>query len=144
MLLWQIWKSVFSLSKPQSSLSQFARFIFTGGFTAGLDFFLLVVLVDGFSLHYLAAGGISFVVAVALNYFISRNWVFDRGKYSAPIECLGFFTTSGIGLGLNQIILWVSVSSFSIDYKLSKIISIGIVTLWNFLTKKYIVFGARN
>jgi putative flippase GtrA len=133
-------KAVFSVNRPENLPSQFVRFTFTGASTAGLDFLLLVLLVEGFSLHYLLAGGVSFVVAVTLNYLISRVWVFKGGQYSRPIEFLGFFATSGIGLGLNQLILWVFVGNLLLDYKISKVISIIIVTVWNYLTKKYLVF----
>jgi putative flippase GtrA len=133
-------KDVFSVSRPGNVSSQFIRFTFTGAFTAGLDFLLLILLVEGFSVHYLLAGAVSFVVAVTLNYLISLVWVFEGGRYSRPAEFLGFFATSGVGLGLNQLILWVSVGSLLLDYRISKIVSIVIVTVWNYATKKYLVF----
>ena len=117
-----------------------ARFIITGGLTATIDFVLLVLFVEVFSLYYLVAGGISFVVAVSLNYFISRDWVFTGGKYSHPVEFLGFFITSSIGLLLNQIVLWIFVDLLSLDYRISKVIAIFIVTFWNFATKKHLIF----
>jgi len=133
-------KGVFSVRRPETLPSQFVRFTFAGASTAGLDFLLLVLLVEGFSLHYLLAGGVSFVVAVTLNYLISRVWVFKGGQYSRPIEFFGFFATSGIGLALNQLVLWIFVGKLFVDYRISKIISIIIVTVWNYLTKKYLVF----
>jgi putative flippase GtrA len=131
---------IFSLKKPITFYSQLARFLITGGLTAAIDFSLLVLFVEVFSFHYLVAGGISFVVGVSLNYFISRTWVFHGGKYCHSIEFLGFFITSSIGLVLNQIVLWVFVDSLSINYKISKVISIIAVTFWNFATKKYLIF----
>ncbi len=133
-------KDVFSISRPSNVSSQFIRFTFTGSFTASLDFLLLVLLVEGFSAHYLVAAAISFVVAVTLNYLISLVWVFEGGRYSRPAEFLGFFATSGVGLGLNQLILWVSVGSLLLDYRISKIVAIAIVAVWNYATKKYLVF----
>jgi putative flippase GtrA len=133
-------KNLLSFERPANLQSQFARFAFTGALTAGLDFLLLILLVERFSIQYLLAGGVSFVAAVALNYVISRAWVFKGSQYSLPTEFLGFFATSGLGLGLNQLILWVFVGSLSIDYRISKAVSILAVTFWNYVSKKYFVF----
>jgi putative flippase GtrA len=132
--------TIFSFKKPSNISSQLVRFVVSGGFTAGIDFLLLVLLVEVFFFHYLIAGGISFTVGVCLNYWISRWWVFHGGKYRHSIEFLGFFTTSIIGLALNQTILWILVDHFSIDYRISKTIAIFVVTFWNFITKKYLIF----
>ena len=79
-------------------------------------------------------------MGVSLNYFISRSWVFTGGKYSYSVEFLGFFITGGIGLVINQIVLWVFVDFLSLEYRISKVIAIFIVIFWNFATKKYLIF----
>jgi putative flippase GtrA len=140
MLFKKSFGTIFSFKKPSTISSQLVRFGVSGGFTAGIDFLLLVFLVEVFFLHYLVAGGISFTVGVCLNYWLSRRWVFHGGKYRHSIEFLGFFTTSTIGLALNQIILWILVDSISINYRISKTIAIFAVTFWNFITKRYLIF----
>ncbi len=130
----------FSLEKPKNIPHQFLRYVITGGLSAGLDFSLLVFFVEILSLHYLIASGLSFVAAVLLNYSISRVWVFTRGRFSPPIELIGFIAVNVIGLGFNQLLMWFFVGSLSVDYRVTKGISIVVVTLWNFLTKKYIIF----
>jgi putative flippase GtrA len=131
---------IFSLNRPPDPYSQFARFLLVGGFTALIDFLLLVLFVEAFSVYYLVASGASFIVGLILNYLLSRSWIFQGGKYRQVIEFLGFCVGGSIGLGLNQIVLFMFVDHFSLDYRLSKIISIALVTFWNFLTKKYLVF----
>jgi putative flippase GtrA len=133
-------RNIFSLSKPLDLHSQFVRFLLAGGLSALVDFLLLVLLVEVFSVYYLVASGMSFIVGLILNYLVCRTWVFQRGKYGQMIEFLAFCTGGSIGLGLNQIILLLLVGHFFLDYRLSKIISITLVTLWNFLTKKYLIF----
>lgn len=133
-------RNIFSLSKPLDLHSQFVRFLLAGGLSALVDFLLLVLLVEVFSVYYLVASGMSFIVGLILNYLVCRTWVFQRGKYGQMIEFLAFCIGGSIGLGLNQIILLLFVGHFSLDYRLSKIISITLVTLWNFLTKKYLIF----
>ncbi len=133
-------RNIFSLGRPVDLHSQFARFLLVGGSTALVDFVLLVLFVEVFSVYYLVASGAAFIVGLILNYLVCRSWVFQGGKYGQMIEFLAFCTGGGIGLGLNQIILLLFVGHFSLDYRLSKIISIAVVTLWNFLTKKYLIF----
>jgi len=140
MLLRRIFEAVLSLKKPQDLYAQLVRFIITGGFTAGIDLLLLIFFVEIFSLHYLLASGITFIVGATINYLISRYWVFEGGRYRQSVEFLGFFVMAGIGLVLNQMILWFFVGHLSVDYRISKIISILAVTSWNFTTKKYLVF----
>lgn len=129
-----------SLEKPKNIPYQFLRYVVAGGLSAGLDFTLLVFFVEILSLYYLIASGLSFVVAVFFNYFINRAWVFTRGRFSPPRELMGFIAVSVIGLGFNQLLMWFFVGSLSLDYRVAKGISIVVVTLWNFLTKKYIIF----
>lgn len=139
-LLVESLKRIFTLKKSDNFYYQFTRFIIVGGFTASIDFLLLVLLVELFYIHYLVSSGIAFFVAVTINYYLSRRWVFWEGKYSSPVEFIGFFGTSGAGLAINQLVMWFFVETINFDYKLSKIISIAIVTIWNYLTKKNIVF----
>jgi putative flippase GtrA len=133
-------RNIFSLHRPPDLHTQFARFLLGGGFSALIDFLLLVLLVEAFSVYYLVAGAMSFLVGLILNYFVSRRWIFQGGKYDKIIEFLVFCTGGAVGLGLNQIVLLVFVGHFSLDYRFSKIISVSLVTFWNFLTKKYLIF----
>ena len=133
-------RNIFSLSRPLDLHSQFVRFLLAGGFSALVDFLLLVLLVEVFSVYYLVASGTSFIVGLILNYLVCRTWVFQGGKYRQMIEFLAFCTGGSFGLGLNQIILLLLVGHFSLDYRLSKIISVALVTFWNFVTKKYLIF----
>jgi len=137
-------RDFFTFEKSDNFYFQLTRFILVGGFTAGIDFLLLVGLVEIFLLHYLAASGTAFVIAVTINYYLSRQWVFWGGKYSNMVEFIGFFATSGAGLALNQLIMWFFVDTIHLDYKLTKIISIAIVTIWNYLTKKFLIFGKNR
>jgi putative flippase GtrA len=85
-------RKIFSLSRPLDLHSQFVRFLLAGGFSALVDFLLLVLLVQVFSVHYLVASGTSFIVGLILNYLVCIIWVFQGGKYGQMIEFLAFFT----------------------------------------------------
>jgi putative flippase GtrA len=134
----------FFVKKPDALLVQAVRFVLAGGLTASLDVALLILQVEYFGVHYLLAGFCSFTIAVTLNYLISRRWVFPSGRYKVSAEFVGFFLTSGAGLLINQVVLWIMVDHMDIDYRISKLASIVVVTIWNFATKKYLIFRAAK
>lgn len=74
------------------------------------------------------------------NYWLSVKYVFLAGRFSKAREFAIFMATTGVGLGLYQLTMWVLVGIAGINYLLAKCASLAIVTCWNFLSKKRIVF----
>jgi putative flippase GtrA len=126
--------------QSQDVVSQFVRFGISGVFTAGIDFLFLIFLVEIISIHYFVASALAFTSGVILNYFISRSWVFGRGKFHYTSEFVGFLVASTIGLFINQAVLWMLTGCITVDYRMAKIISICVVSGWNFVTKRYVIF----
>jgi len=131
--------SLFS-RQSQDVVSQFVRFGISGVLTSGIDFLFLIFLVEIISIHYLVASALAFTSGVILNYLISRSWVFGRGKFHSSTEFVGFFATSTVGLFINQAVLWMFAGLIAVDYRIAKIISICVVSGWNFFTKRYFIF----
>ena len=44
-----------------------------------------------------------------------------------------------IGLGINSLIMYISVDFINLDAKLSKVIATGIVMVYNFITRKIFI-----
>ena len=128
------------IRSDQALYKQLLRFVVAGGLSATLEFASLIVLVEKFGAFYLTANIMSFALANVLNYLLSRNWVFIKGKHSTRIEFLSFFLVVTVGLLLNQAVMWALVEKFAMDYKISKIFAIGIAVIWNFFAKKFLVF----
>lgn len=121
-------------------LRQFSRYMATGFFSVSIEFSILLLLVEAHGLNYLMANFIAFIVINLCNYFISRHWIFEKGKHEQYVEIIIFFITAGIGLGINQVVLGWMVEYLSIDYRISKLAAIGLVAIWNFWTRKKLVF----
>ena len=47
-----------------------------------------------------------------------------------------FLVLSVIGLGINQLIMWIAVDKGHIFYMISKIGATAVVTVYNFITRK--------
>ncbi len=119
---------------------QLVRFGAIGASTVALDFGLLYVLVNRAHANYFVSAFLAFTIASTLNYWLSVQYVFLSGRFGKGREFAIFMATTGVGLGLNQFTMWVLVGIAGINYLLAKCASMVIVTCWNFLSKKRIVF----
>ena len=118
-------------------ISQLIKFGLVGGIAFVIDFVVLYVCTSIFGIHYLFSSFISFTVSTIFNYIASIKWVFDVDKKKSQSKnFLIFIVFSVIGLGLNQLIMWVGVDKFHIYYLMVKIIATAIVMVFNFVTRK--------
>ena len=72
---------------------------------------------------------------------MSIFWIFNQRRFNNRVaEFLGFALIGIVGLVLTYFIMRIFTNSLQINYLLAKIVSTIIVTLWNFLAKKYFLF----
>ncbi len=130
------------LSKRVSneSVHQIGRYILVGILSVIMEFGILIFLVEYQQWPYLQANIIAFVITNIFNYLLSRHWVFAPGVRGRISEFLIFMTFVSIALGINQFFLWLFVESFNVNYKIAKSIAIGMTIIWNFLTRKHLIF----
>ena len=122
---------------------QFFRYTFVGGFAFIIDFSLLYILTSCYHLHYLFSATVSFLAGLFINYSLSKVWVFNKSTIkNKTLEFLIFSLIGIIGLGFNNLFLWVLTDVLSVFYMTSKIITAIFVFLWNFIARKYILFNS--
>ena len=120
--------------------AQIIKFGFVGGTSFLIDAGILFLLTEFVGVHYLISGAISFTASVIYNYILSIKWVFDAKEDVNKVQELAVFIgLSVIGLGLNQLFMWLFVDIFHIYYMLSKIIATAIVMVYNFVTRKILI-----
>lgn len=121
----------------KSLLQQIIRFGFVGGSAFLIDYGIMILLTEVFGVNYLISSGISFSVSVIFNYVMSIFWVFDVDKEKSGItNFVIFLVLSIVGLGINQLIMWVMVDKAGIFYMISKIMATAVVMVYNFITRK--------
>jgi putative flippase GtrA len=112
-----------------------------GGFAFLIDFGSLYSLTEFAGYHYLTSAAIAFLLGLLTNYSLCRLWVFDRRTMeSASLEFLIFGVIGIVGLGLNELIMWFAGEVIHLHYLVGKVISAGIVLIWNFGARKLILF----
>ena len=122
-------------------LRQFSRYVVVGGLAFLIDFGSLYLLTEFAGFHYLISAAVAFLLGLLTNYCLCRLWVFDRRTMeSASLEFLIFAVIGIVGLGLNEVIMWFVVEVIHLQYLIGKVISAGIVLIWNFGARKFILF----
>ena len=112
-----------------------------GGAAFIVDFLSLFVLTDFFGIYYLISAAIAFILGLVANYLLSISWVFNKRKLNKRHIEFGVFALIGIvGLGLNEVFIWVFTQDLQIYYLISKILAAVIILFWNFFARKFILF----
>ena len=118
--------------------NQLIKFGLVGGIAFIIDYGIMVFLTEVFKVPSLISAAISFTVSVIFNYIASVKWVFDvdKEKNSKAKELIIFILLSVIGLGINELIMWIMDKQFGIYYMISKIVATIVVMCYNFITRK--------
>ncbi len=121
-------------------IEQIMKFGVVGVICFGIDYGLMIFLTELCGISYLVSSGISFSVSVMVNYTLSLKFVFETDKDKNKIvEFLIFIILSVVGLGINQVLMWVCVDKLHVYYMISKIGVTGVVMVYNFITRKLIL-----
>ena len=120
-------------------VKQILRFTIVGGFAFLIDYGILYILTEFIGIHYLVSSIISFTISVIFNYIMSIKWVFNVTKKQGIEDFIKFVILSVIGLGINELIMYVMVDIINIHYMISKLFATGIVMIYNFITRKIFI-----
>ncbi len=98
----------------------------------------------------MAGSALGFTISVIVNYILSFKFVFERKEdMNRKAEFVIFIILSIIGLGLNQLIIWICVGpvygnvawlqrllNYNLAYTAAKVVATAIVMVYNFVTRK--------
>jgi putative flippase GtrA len=132
-----------------SVVYEFSRYALVGGVAFGADLGTLVIcrefLLRDVSMGVYVAAAIGFVVGLLVNYSLSLMFVFSGRKYEKKGRTakafIVFSVIGALGLLWTELGMWIGVSVLDLKYGIVKVFVAGMVLLWNFLLRKFIVFG---
>ena len=117
------------------------RYFFVGAVAAIVDIGLFTIFAGILGYNYLAVASCTFIAATAVNYVLSVQHVFDSGaRFSSAHEVVLVFVVSAVGLGINQVVLFLAVDRLGIELILSKMLATGTVFFWNYWLRANFVF----
>ena len=121
----------------QENTKQFGKFAIVGLTSLAVDYALLMFLVEACEADLFFSTTVSFIASVIVNYVLSMKYVFDhREGMSRKREFTIFAILSAVGLGLNDLYMFVGVTMLNIGYQAMKLISTFLVTWYNFFSRK--------
>lgn len=111
---------------------KFLKFGVVGFYGVFVDFGVTALSKEIFKIQKYISNGIGFTVAATSNYLFNRWWTFQSQNPEVMMEYLKFIGISLVGLAINTAILWLLVTKGKINFYLSKLGAIAVVTIWNF------------
>ena len=121
----------------QETTKQFGKFAIVGLMSLAVDYALLMFLVEACKADLFFSTTVSFIASVIVNYVLSMKYVFDhREGMSRKREFTIFAILSAVGLGLNDLYMFVGVTMLNIGYQAMKLISTFLVTWYNFFSRR--------
>ena len=120
---------------------KFIKFSAVGFSGLIIDFGITFFCKEKILLNKYVANTIGFIIAASSNYIFNRIWTFSSNNHEILIEFSTFLTISIIGLLINNSILWIAINKMKNNFYFSKMIAIGITTIWNFFANFYITFA---
>ena len=105
---------------------------------------------NSFSMGSMIGSALGFTVSVIVNYILSFKFVFERKEdMNRKAEFVIFVILSIIGLGLNQVIMWICtvpiynnvewiqrLLGYSLAFTAAKVVATAVVMVYNFITRK--------
>jgi putative flippase GtrA len=121
-------------------LLKFLKFCVIGFSGMLIDFGTTWVLKEKVRINKYIANSTGFIIAATSNYIWNRFWTFHSENEHIVTEYLSFILISLAGLGINNFVIYLLHGRMKLNFYFSKLIAIGVVTLWNFILNYLITF----
>jgi putative flippase GtrA len=120
-------------------------FIFSGGTSAFTAVALFYIFLNVFHFWYLFASILSFLLSVGVGFYLQKNLTFeDSSKKDTKKQAVIFFGISVINLFINILLMIFFVQVLSFNSKMfAKILTLGIIALWNYFIYQKFVFKKK-
>jgi putative flippase GtrA len=118
------------------------RFCVVGFSGMIVDFGTTWALKEKVKVNKYLANTTGFILAATSNYILNRIWTFQSHNKEVATEYASFIAISLIGLGINNLILFLLTDKLRWNFYLSKLCAIAVVTVWNFGMNYVFTFGA--
>jgi putative flippase GtrA len=124
------------ISPTTNSFLQLFRTAFVGFITFAVDALLLYIITE-LGVYYLISTAMSFVVSFFLNFYLVREFVFQKRNMSIKAELLGYAGIAAVCLVLTEFCMYFLTEYVGVYYLISKFLAAVVVLLWSFTARKF-------
>lgn len=148
----QACKSTVATGWTGAWLVELIRFCLVGGVSFVVDFGCLIAFQElvfkNMPNGVLISAALSFVISLVIHYFLASMWVFrghgiTNSKAHATAGLL-FVITNVVGLGVNELAMWIGVTLLAFHYIFVKLVATAVVMAWNYTCQKFFIFKERS
>jgi putative flippase GtrA len=130
----------FNQTKATLLALKFLKFGIVGFSGLLVDFGLTWICKEKLKLQKYLSNSIGFVAAASSNYYLNRIWTFESHNPQIVEQFAKFLMVSLIGLGLNNLLIYILHEQKGYNFYGSKLVAIGFVMLWNFTANYFFTF----
>lgn len=128
------------IESDQLLLLKFIKFCVIGFSGMIIDFGTTWLLKEKARINKYIANSTGFILAATSNYIWNRILTFHSGNHLIVIEYLSFFLISLAGLGINNFIIFILNDRLKLNFYVSKLVAVVVVTCWNFSMNYLVTF----
>jgi putative flippase GtrA len=121
-------------------LIKFLKFCAVGFSGMIVDFGTTWLLKEKVRINKYIANSTGFILATTSNYILNRFWTFQSGNKQIVTEYFSFIIISLAGLAINNFIIFLLNDKMKLNFYLSKLFAVGVVTIWNFMMNYLFTF----
>lgn len=127
--------------KSEKTIIQLFRYVIVSGVSLAVDFVVLYSLTEAAHVHYLVSAAFSYLAGLIVNYALSVVWVFYARKLANRTAEFSIFAGIGfIGMGINELILWVLSGLLGVHYLIGRAVSAVVGYTWKYVARKWLLF----
>ena len=109
-----------------------------------VDLILLYVLTDVFGIWYLFSATLAFCMSFFVSFFLQKYWTFRDREQEKIYRQMGlYFAVAVTNLGLNTLLLYLSVDILRIWYLLAQVLVIAVIAVESFMIYKFLIFNRQ-
>ncbi len=129
-----------NLSKGiRTGTRQMGLYLIVGAVATVVEWTVFYFLVQYAEIRYYIATPIAFIFSTYANWITGRRVLFHPTQNTKK-ELAKIYLTSTFGLLWNLLIMWIAVDGCGLEPMLSKIMATGVVFLWNFIIRKFLIY----
>jgi putative flippase GtrA len=145
------WLKKILFSANTNPFVQFFRYLIVGGAASVVDIGVFYFCASFLGINHLVANTLSFTLGLLINYFLSRQWVFNNKNHHLMKDFSLFALIGAFGLLLSELILFILIDLKVLQHFFStmdthllklvaKVCAVFIVLFWNYIARKKMVF----